>query len=85
MSIIDIYCHNCFSSSWVNHPNTQCYYHLYIGQMGGEQLYSCYSPYSSVFPFLRITYLPVSSSTYHPVELGTSLDITMQSKIYLDP
>ena len=46
---------------------------------------SCYSPYSSVFPFLRITYLPVSSSTYHPVELGTSLDITMQSKIYLDP
>lgn len=200
MSIVDIYCHNCFSSAWINYPTTQNQYHLFIGQMEDIQLYSClyfnlppienlgniqsaklilfnaplspfdtptynhsclssyllyplleyhtvysyltlpsldythgiyfygapntisteiditelvrnwllgkiankglimlgccpnnlvafgscYSGYSSLLPFLRITYLPVTSSTCHLAEVGTSLDWTAHSRIYLN-
>lgn len=44
---------------------------------------SCYSSYLSMIPFLRITYLPVTPSTCHIVDEGTSIDLTLQSRIFL--
>lgn len=46
---------------------------------------SYYSGYPDIVPFLRITYIPLASTDTHPIIEGTTLDLTVSSKIYVGP